>query len=95
MNKISNNKIILYIKWNDIIQDYKSKHFPKLIDELNWIKEQNHLKEAIKISALAINRNHKRFNHQKRIHIKCLQKAKIKLLKIENKINNCCTPMGR
>ena len=79
------------MNWNAIIRHYKSVHYPNHIEEHKWFKNQTLLSNAIQNAALSINQKGKRFDHQRRLKISCLENACQILLRLENRIKRCRT----
>lgn len=53
--------------WNELLADYEAEHAPKERTQVNWFREQSSIGEAIQIAARAVDRNGRRFDHQRRI----------------------------
>ncbi|MBI5302195.1 MAG: hypothetical protein HY868_08665 [Chloroflexi bacterium] len=63
-----------------IVRVYTDRIRPRANEELDWFSQQSSLQSAIEYAALAINRNGKRYHHQRRLQKTTLEQSKQKLL---------------
>lgn len=69
-----------------IIRIYTTEIRPHANEELNWFKKQPTLSEAINLAALAVNREGKRYSHQRRLRREVLEQARNILLENQEDI---------
>jgi len=77
------------MKQEAIIRTYTTQIRPRATGELNWFRQQPTLREAIRLAALAKNRNGKRYSHQRRLSKTVLEQARDILLENEKAIEAC------
>lgn len=74
---------------HDIVKEYAWNSRCRPNDELNWFRRQPTLRSAIRFAGLAVNREGKRFMHQRRLSETSLHAAYNSLLRNESKIKRC------
>jgi hypothetical protein len=77
------------MKSEAIIRTYITQIRPRAKEELDWFRQQPTLREAIRLAALAVNSNGKRYSHQRRLHQTVLEQARDILLENEGAIEAC------
>jgi len=72
-----------------LIRHYKATKQPKTKQRLDWFAQHPTFESAISDAAMSIDRNGKRFPHQRRIKKAALESAKEALLRISPKLAEC------
>ncbi|MEJ5240332.1 MAG: hypothetical protein WHS87_03970 [Anaerolineales bacterium] len=72
-----------------IIRIYTTQIRPRANRELDWFRQQPTLRETIRLAALAVNSNGKRYSHQRRLSKTVLEQARDILLENEKAIEAC------
>ena len=72
-----------------IVRMYAQKIRPRAQAELAWFRNQPTVAAAIRIAALALNSQQKRYSHQRRIKRAAIQESLAILSRLEGRIRSC------